>query len=262
MLHAHGRSFLEPRDVSAVNADLQAHDRNDFLVSNLLADGPIQAYFGRHYWPANAGDNPQVAHFDALAILERSGRDDFHALIFKRPESRMIDKSLWPIAAPRQQWSVTGWPFVWRAKSERMIREYDRRVIANLDEVGGQVEVSSPEVDLYVVTRAAAEARARGWVPEGTTVDLASYNAIRHLRLGWGDTRWLRDEMVGTRDIVGYFACPKRGDPICRTLLTKTGVIHRGDELRHHHERHLRYVSLRKLRAGSGVQQQAMCSGL
>lgn len=232
LLHAHPRSFLEARDVARVNAYLRAHDRNDFLVSNLLADGPIQACFGRHYWPADASDNRAITYVHSLGLLAVTGRDHYHALIFKQPSSRMIDKSLWPLAAPRRQWSVTGWPFLWRAKSERMIRGFDRLVVGDLEEVGGRVVSSSPEVDLYEVTRARVEERARARVGDATLVDLGSYSALRHLWLGWGEHRWLADELLGTRDIVGYAACPSPGDPVCRSVLTKTGVVFRGQARR------------------------------
>ena len=51
-MFTHPRSVLARSDVAWTNVYLAGHDHNDFVLSNMMSDGHIQAAFGRHSWPA------------------------------------------------------------------------------------------------------------------------------------------------------------------------------------------------------------------
>ena len=68
------KSFLRKADEKAVAAYLNEHDKNDFALTNLLADGPIQYYFQRHLQPVP--DDRRWAMGQYRTMLGRIGPDE------------------------------------------------------------------------------------------------------------------------------------------------------------------------------------------
>ena len=59
-MFSHPRSLLDRDDVAKTSTYLAAHDHNDFVLSNLLSERPIQLAFQRHLWPTLDADNTDV----------------------------------------------------------------------------------------------------------------------------------------------------------------------------------------------------------
>jgi hypothetical protein len=223
-------SVLDRDEVEKANAYLAKNDRNDFLMSNVMTAGHVQATFWKHLWSPPAPRDPSNAYRDMLGTFEMTGTDYVHAAIFTTPESRFIDKSLWPLAMPRRQWSVTGWPYLFRAKSNRMIGEYDTKVQRALAALEAKRVMRFSNFDLYRLDRATAIAIAGKSVPAAMHIDFGSVTALQHELLGWGYPHVVESTGVGASQIVGYDTCrapardPER-DNACKTVLTNTGLI-------------------------------------
>jgi hypothetical protein len=225
------RSALARGDVAKVNAYFAANDRNDFMMSNLISIGHIQASFERHHWTPPAPKDPATAYLEMLATFEVTGTDYVHAAIFTTPESRFIDKCLWPLAMPHHQWSVTGWPYLYRAKANRLIQGIDTVVHAALAALEAKKVMHLGNFDLYRLDRTTALAIAARRVPAASTahIDLGNFTATRHELLGWGPPHLVTPTGVGASPIVGYETCsavardPERANP-CNTVLTNTGL--------------------------------------
>ncbi len=232
-LLTHPRSVLERDDVARVNAYLSANDRNDFVMSNLLSDGHIQVTFHRHNWTALDTAKVNEAPLAILDMLELAGTDYAHAIVFTGPDSRFLDKSLWQLAMHRRLWAVTGWPHLLRAKTNGVIRGYDKLVLANLHAAGATKVVDLPELDVYRIDRAAILANIANKVPVVRQIDLSSVTAARHLLLGWSEPWISKDDGRGMASIDGYFPCPNPvpalvpGQPrsnACKTLHSRSGL--------------------------------------
>src|SRR5262249_28352702 len=146
---------------------------------NLMAEGPIQAAFDRHGWELEGVDPPgkpgasrtgdqterhrvKDARLEMLEVLETTGTDYVHAVIFTTPDSRFLDRSLGRLTTGRQLWSVTGWPHLHRSKANRIIDEYDKGVRKSLEAVGAKQVLHASNFDIYRIDRAAlAEAAGR-----------------------------------------------------------------------------------------------------
>ena len=131
------KAFLR-RDLSAQIADyLRENDGNDFIVTNLMSDGPAQYFFERHLLPPM----DVVAHtpdsYTELATKTRSGI--FHAIYFDDPNGRLIDKSLWSLLPQKSRWAVTGAPYLLRGEALDIITEWDARVLEGLRRSGPEV---------------------------------------------------------------------------------------------------------------------------
>ncbi|MDB4962316.1 MAG: hypothetical protein JWP01_2315 [Myxococcales bacterium] len=223
------RALLDTDGFAKIKTYLDEHDRNDYILCNLMQDGPIQAYLGRHYWPAFSSGYDAHFHLASLDLMARSGNDHFHVLFFKDPHTRMIDKSLWPVALPKRRWSLTGSHLFWPKKAERLIREYDALIKSNLDEVHAALILATPQMELYRVTRAEVLRAAYKDVPDLAFVDLGSFTSERHKLLGWSGQRWRGQEMFAVSNLDGHRACPSWGRQWCRSVLTKRGLITKGD---------------------------------
>jgi hypothetical protein len=216
------RSLLDREDVAQTNAYLAEHDHNDFILSNAMTAGHVQAFFERHNWDAPDASVPVSAPRVMLSAFERTGTSYAHALIFTDPASRFIDKSLWPLALPLRQWSVTGWPHLWRAKAYAMIEEADARVMANLEAVGAQRILKLSNFEVYRIDKQTVMERAFAQVPLVSAIDFGSSRAERHKLLGWKDDELLRKQDVPGALLLGRMACPDSGaGNTCKTVLTK-----------------------------------------
>jgi hypothetical protein len=219
-MFTHRRSVLDRDDVAKTNAYLVANDHNDFVLSNLLSDGHIQASFQRHSWAAlddkDAGNAPR----EMMRIFELTGADYVHEVIFTGPDSRFIDKSLWPLAMPRRLWAITGWPHLNRSKTNGMIAEYDRRVLENLGAAGAQKVLQLKNYAVYRVERAAVVALLAEAVPVVNHIDFGSVLSLRHEILGWRGPI-VADDGTPVSTVVGMTRCPIGR---CKTVLTKLGL--------------------------------------
>jgi hypothetical protein len=232
---SHPREVLDRGDVAKVNDYLARTDRNDFVLSNLLADGPIQAAFGRHAWPALDDSDPIAIHLRMLSLFEMTGTDRIHAIIFTTTASRNVDRSLVQLIAPRRLPSVHGWPQLVRGKVDRIIKAYDRSVLANLAAVGARKVMSLANFDVYELDRSATIAAVSQSVPSVHEIDLGSMSSTPHKLLGWGEP-WLRpfrEGHIATSSIDGYATCenpvldPPASGPApnrCMVISTRSGL--------------------------------------
>jgi hypothetical protein len=229
LMFTHPRSTLDRDDVAKTNAYLAANDHNDFLMSNLLSDGHIQASFERHYWGPLDDEDPTTAPVEMMRNFELAGTDYAHAAIFRGPDSRFIDKSLWPLASKRALWSVTGWPHLHRSKTNAVIAEYDRRVLKNLEAVRARKVLELSNYDVYRVDRATVMEILGERVPSTSHIDLGSLTSQRHKLLGWKRPSLLPEDGAAVTTIEGFGRCPAaRTDPrsnACKTVLTKIGIL-------------------------------------
>jgi len=224
----HKRSFLDPDDMDRVNARLVAHDRNDYMLSNLMADGPIQAFLERHYWPVPDAEYVAQTHIVMLTAFERTGSETVHALVFTTPESRFIDKSLWPLALGRRLWSVIGWPHVWRNKTNRVIAEYDAKLAENLEAMGATHLFAGSNFSLYRIDRSVVIAKAEARVPVARVIDFGSFSSEKHKLLGWSGQQWVKASGAVVSRPIGRSACPETAGAsaknACPTVLMKRGL--------------------------------------
>ncbi|HWU87332.1 MAG TPA: glycosyltransferase family 39 protein [Kofleriaceae bacterium] len=225
ILGHHEREVLDRADVTRVNGYLAAHDHNDYLPTNVMSDGIVQAFFDRHAWPAPDAERLPESHFLMLSTFERTGTTSAHLAIFTTPQSRFIDKSLWPLAAGRRQWSVTGWPHLFPAKTHRLIDEADQRVMANLDALGAVRVMQLTNFDLYRIDRSTLLDRVFARVPVTRSIDLGSLSADRHKLLGWGDPEWMKDRQISVSRIYGHAVCTNAPARPCKTVLTKDNML-------------------------------------
>ena len=211
------RSVMATDQIAAIDDYLAKHDHNDFVLNNLFASGPIQWAFDRHDYPAYGGSDvgPDAAYSAQLfmyALFEQTGTTAATVVMFKGPTSRYLDKSLWPLALPAHLWSVTGSPYIWRAKSERLINEYDRRVLRGLEAVGAERVLAQDDIDLYRVDRKTVMARLAAAVPMTKVIDVTGASAAQLRLFGWSGV------------IEGWHRCPRRDGKPCPTVLTKRGL--------------------------------------
>ncbi|MEO7731363.1 MAG: glycosyltransferase family 39 protein [Kofleriaceae bacterium] len=219
-MFTHPRSVLRREDVAKTNAYLAAHDHNDFVLSNLVFDGLIGAAFQRHRWAALDTNDPSGAPRAMLRFFERTGAADVHEVIFTGPDSRFVDQSLWPLAAPRDQWAITGAPHMHRAKTNGVIAEDDRRVMQNLKAVKATKVLQLSNYAVYRVDRAAVLAILGKDVPAASHIDFGSINAWQHELLGWSGPILLRDGTSAS----GVERTDRCAVESCKTVLTSRGL--------------------------------------
>jgi len=184
LVFSHPREVLDRGDVSRANEFFAKNDGNSFVISNLLADGPIEAAFGRHGWSRFKDRDRTSPHLRMLELLGDTGTDYVHAVIFTTPHSRFVDRS---IAQLMKGTSVDGWPYLVRAKVNRLIRAADRKVVELLDSFGAKRVLQLHNFDVYRIERAAVLERFGASLPVVQRIDFDSLDTIRHQLLGWGD---------------------------------------------------------------------------
>ncbi|HEY5934379.1 MAG TPA: glycosyltransferase family 39 protein [Kofleriaceae bacterium] len=234
-MFTHPRSVLDRDDVAKTNAYLAANDHNDFVMSNVMSDGHIQASFERHYWAALDADDTTVAPLQMMRVFELTGSDYVHEIIFHDVDSRFIDKSLWPLALRRQWWSVTGWPHLYRKKTNSVIAEYDKRVQANLKAVRATKVLALNNYSVYRVDRATVLGILAERIPVVTHIDFKSLTSHRHVIMGWSNPYLMKDTRIPVTSIGGFGRCPvAKTDPkanACKTILTKFGLKMKYEEI-------------------------------
>jgi hypothetical protein len=240
-LLSHPRSVLDRDEVATARAYLAAHDHNDFVISNLRSDAPIQTAFDRHAWPALDADdelNPHPTRMWMLELFEVTGTETVHAVIFTRPESRFVDRSLGQLLIQRRLASVTGWPDLVRSKANEIVRDYDRKVLKNLALVDAKQVLHGKSFDVYRVERSAVLEAAGRSLPVVNEIDFSSFASDKHKLLGWGGPD-ITQESLGASSVGGHASCqnplvePRAGEPAiqaCGTVLTRFGlsVLDRG----------------------------------
>jgi hypothetical protein len=228
ILLSHPRAVLARGDVAKTNAYLEANDHNDYVMTNLMTVGHIQASFHRHEWDVPSAARTEDATRQMLLAFEQTGTDSVHELVFVDPDSRFIDKSLWPLAMPHHLWSVTGWPFLARAKTNSVIAEYDRRVVRDLVAVHAKRMLELGNYTVYRVDRATVMAVLADAVPLAAHIDFGSLSSRRFLLLGWGEPHVLPIEQTAVITMTGFPRClaDRSGHPgnACKTILTNSGL--------------------------------------
>jgi hypothetical protein len=236
LVTSHPRAVLDRDDVATTRSYLTANDRNDFVLSNLLADGPIQAAFDRHSWPAPEADDKIELHHTLrrmLEVFEITGTDYVHAVIFTTPESRFVDRSLGQLLMRRRIASVTGWPYLVRSKANGIIRDYDQRVLEYLDAVGAKRVLHLRSFDVYRLDLPTVLDLAGRSIPAVREIDFSSIASDRHKLLGWGLPRVTEEERLGASSLDGHSMCQnpvvehRAGEPAfhaCGTVLTRSGL--------------------------------------
>ncbi len=214
-------------DVAAVRQYLRENDHNDFVLNNLRATGQIQWAYDRHDWSMYDGDS---ARPNAAAAARRYMLDTFAqtntetatAIIYKTTESRLIDKTLWPLALPTQQWSVTGLPYFWIGKAENLVEIFDRNVNAGLAAVDAQRVLTLHDVDVYRIDRSRVLDRMAREIGPTTMIDLTGASSQPNQVYGWSEH--------GDGEIVKSYACARSGP--CKTVLGNRGLHVVGDDVR------------------------------
>jgi hypothetical protein len=236
VLFSHPRAVLDRDDVARVRTYLAVNDRNDFVMSNLLSDGPIHAAFDRHSWPVPEADEDLDTHPMLLWMLETfeiTGTDYAHAVIFTTPDSRFVDRSVGQLLMRRRLASVTGWPYLVRSKANGIIADYDKRVHRTLEAVGAKPVLRLRNFDLYRIDLATVLDVAGRAVPVVRELDLSSLAADKHKLLGWGAARLTDEDRIGASSIDGHSTCDnpiveRRAGELsthaCGTVLTKRGL--------------------------------------
>jgi hypothetical protein len=218
------RAVLPQRDVDAANRYLAEHDHNDYILSNLMAAGPIQAYFEKHMWAAPEADNASEvydARRFALATFAQTGKDLAHVLVFKQPESRLIDKSLWPLALPLRRWSLTGAPFLWKAKAKQLIQALDRRVATGLAAIGAVKVMELLTFDIYRIDKTVVVAKIAEDLPLTGFLDMTGESSNPNKLLGWSNA----DPELRSVAIQGHSRCSVPDGTGCKTRLTNIGLL-------------------------------------
>ncbi|MGH9887412.1 MAG: hypothetical protein ACREBE_17920, partial [bacterium] len=241
ILVSHPRSVLDRDDVARARAYLAANDHNDFVISNLRSDAPIQAAFDRRTWPALDADdelNPHPMRLSMLDLFEVTGSDEAYAVIFTTPDSRFVDRSLGQLLMQRRLASVTGWPYIVRSKANEIVRDYDRRVLKNLALVGAKKVLHLSNFDIYRIDRASVLEAAGQRLPVVRRIDFGSFASDKYKLLGWGSSRMTQEELAAS-SVDGQSSCQSpvaehlRGGHAtqsCATVMTRSGlsVLDRG----------------------------------
>lgn len=220
VLAAQPRSVLAPADVARTAAYLAASDHNDFVLSNLPADGPLWAAFRRHAVAALDDKDATTAPRKMLAIFDRTGAGVVHAIVFTDPGTRAIDRSMWQLAMGRHAWATTGWPQINRGKTAEVVRDYDDRVRKNLAAEGATRVLELGNFAVYRIERAAVVERLARWATATPRIDFASVLALHHELCGWGDPTASGSPEDGPprSEIIGMKRCPARPCATVRTL--------------------------------------------
>ncbi|MEO7731364.1 MAG: hypothetical protein ABIY55_10350 [Kofleriaceae bacterium] len=235
LMLSHPRSVLDREDVARTRAYFATNDGNDFVMSNLLSDGPIHASFDRHSWPALQLDNEANTHvvlLQMLNVFDTTGADYVHAVIFTTSESRFVDRSLAQLVVPGKLASVTGWPYLVRSKANGAVRDYDERVRRYLEAVGAKQVLHLSNFDVYRIDRTTVLEVISRSIPVVRAIDFSSPGANKYKLLGWSAPWVTEADQLGVTSIIGHVVCSNpvlhRSDEpagnACETVLTPSGL--------------------------------------
>jgi hypothetical protein len=119
-----------------------------------------------------------------------------------------------------------------RSKAIGLIRDYDKRVLANLEAVHAKVVLHLGNFDVYRIERAAVIEAAGADIPVVSRIDFGSFASGKHLLLGWGEP-WLMPEGRAVTSVDGFAPCAnpvsdhRPGEPAsnaCETVMTARGL--------------------------------------
>jgi hypothetical protein len=185
-----------------------------------MADGPVQYFFERHLHPP--GDRPEHAKnaYAQLTSMTRSGI--IHAVYFEDPGTRYIDKSLWPLLAPKSRWAVFGYPYLFRKEALEAVEEWDRRVLEGLEQNGTEV-LRVPGMRVFRL----------GTDPEARRAEMAKRITEPTRYIDFGKKEAEAFKVDGFRyaenypDVPGF--CWTIAQGFKRTVLTKRGLTYKSE---------------------------------
>ncbi len=219
------RSYLPDADARSVRQYLTEHDDADFVFSNVMADGHVQAYFGRHFVPVAESKYPVSCQDFYYQVLNHTSGDTYHAVMFTEPESRFIDKSLWVLLAPEGRWRTFGDPIHHPVEAYGVISDYDDRSLACLEHVNAKQVAHFGQMVVYEIHRADV-IRVDHMVTQGTLrVDYGDVSSEPYKIRAFSE-RLKTPAGNGFAWARGYGGCDVGSG--CRTVLTKRGPEFRG----------------------------------
>lgn len=201
------REVLGRDDVARTNAYFAANDANSFVLSNLLADGPVLAAFGKHGWTVSPRElTASTPHALMLEMFNAAGTDYLHAIIFTTPWSRFVDRSI-SQALGRRMPALDGWPYLLRGKVKTVVAAYDKPLLHALEVVGAKRVLQAANFDVYRIDRATLlEAAARA-LPVVTKIAFDGPAVARHQLLGWGNPKADADARAPSATVTGSVEC-------------------------------------------------------
>lgn len=206
LMFSQPREVLDREDLARANEYLAHADANGFVMSNLLADGPMLAGFSRHGWTALHDRDPSNAHLRMLELFDAAGTDQIHAVIFTTPGSRFVDRSLRQVSRRRLP-SIDGWPYLIRSKVNALITMYDEQVVSSLEAVGAKRVLQLTNFDIYRIDRATTLETAGRSLPVVKRIGFESLAVADHQLLGWGDPLAPEESRPTLSSIAGYDQC-------------------------------------------------------
>lgn len=206
LIALHPRELLAREDVARANEYLARTDGNSFVISNLLADAPLVAAFGRHGWAPQREVDPAAPYTRILELFEAIGTDTIHAVIFTTPGSRFVDRSIAQVIRRRMP-SVDGWPLLVPSKVDAAIAAYDAQVMRKLEVAGGTRVLQLANFDIYRFDRGATLAAAARAIPVAQRIDFARVGAAKFQLAGWGTTVASPEATALRSSIAGFERC-------------------------------------------------------
>lgn len=217
------KSFLSREEATRIRDYLRENDANDYLGTNLMADGQIQYYFERHLHPPWDRDG-------YLALRRRSTEDSMHFVYFEDENTRFVDKSLWPLLNVKSKWLALGYPYLFRETGLEAIREFDQRTLKELQASGIEVlRVGKVHVFKLGWNRADRRAERRKQLGE----------PVKYIDFGKPESDVYKFEGFLPRE--NYPGVPgfawTTGHIYMRTVLTKRGVVYEDNVLPYYESR-------------------------
>ena len=208
------RAVLDRDDVAATRAYLAKSDGNDFVISNLLSDGVVQAALDRQSWSAiddNDANTPERDRLRVLGVFAAAGTAQVHAIVFTRPASRLADRSLGQLARVRGLGATTAWPYLHTSRADARIEAYDAKLRRLLDATGAVRVLHFDTFDVFRIDRQAVLDQAGRSLPVTHRLELNRPASNRNKLLGWQGPRLSDTRKVGVSSVAGYWAC---ADPL------------------------------------------------
>jgi hypothetical protein len=206
LMASHPRAVLDRSDVARANDYLAKNDGNSFVISNLFAEAPMMAAFGRHSWTRLHDRNLALSQARMLELFDDTGTDYVHAIIFTTPDSRFLERSI-AQATRRRGAAVDGWPYLVRRRVNQQIELYDAQILRALGAVSATRVLQFGNFDVYRIERAALLEMMAGALPVVSRIDFDSLSTTRHQLLGWADPVDSKEARPVPSTIVGFSQC-------------------------------------------------------